>query len=93
MVAEEHHQDCGHLREEVEDCNRHPWHGLLYVTEIKTGREILVSSAVILEKRNRTGLLVTSGNIISQEILNNDNLNAMVSGSGLIKVHRIQLLF
>jgi len=77
MSEEEHHQDCGHFREEDEDCNRHPWHGLLYVTEVKTGREILVSSALILEKRNRTGLLVTSGNIISQEILNTDNLNAM----------------
>ena len=75
MVADE-----DPLRQEEKDCNRPLCHGLLYVTEVRTGRELLVSSAVLLESRNKTRAraLVTSGNIMSQEMLNTDNFNAMV---------------
>lgn len=79
MVAEDRHKGCGQLRDKDADCDRRPWHGLLYLTDIRTGREILVSSAVLLEVRNMTGVLVSHGDIITQQILNQDHFKAMVS--------------
>ena len=69
---------CGYQEFELGSCNRHPWHGLLYVIDKNSQREEFISSVALVDLKNQSPKLITIGAIVNQGRLNHQYLEQLV---------------
>ena len=69
---------CGYQESELGSCNRHPWHGLLYVIDKDSKTEEFISSVALVDLKLQSPKLVTIGTIVNHGRLNYQHFEQMV---------------